>query len=103
MILGKWVTGTISAGGSETSEIDLDRDYSEIQVLIPPLDECTLNVKTARLTGGTFKPLDPSVQINAGVGDFHDEWEIGGYQFIKIVASRTQSAARTFTVRGSRA
>lgn len=102
MIFGSWKTATISQGNTLSSEVDLDRDYDYIQVQLPALDECTINIKVAELTGGTFRDLDTAFLIPATTGLYSDTWEIGGWEFIKIVCSQSQNAARSFRIRGCR-
>lgn len=102
MIFGAWVSATISAVGTSSAEVDIGRDYDYIQVQLPGLDLCTLNLRVAEKTGGTYRDLDPAVLIGPTTGNYHDTWEIGGWQFIKIVASVSQTASRAIRIRGCR-
>lgn len=98
-----WVTGTIAINGTSTDEINLGRDYDFIEIRIPTLVSGTLKVQTSNESGGTFQDLGLSVTTSATTGAYNDVWQIGGWQFIKIVSSATQtSTARTFYVRGMR-
>jgi hypothetical protein len=101
-IYGEWKTATIAQSGTTSGEVNLVRDYDRIQVILPALTSGTLNVQVSKTTGGTFQALDSEAIIAATTGGYSDEWEIGGWQFIKIVSSGTQSSARTIYVRGSR-
>jgi hypothetical protein len=100
---GKWVTGTIAVDGTSTDEIDLDSDYDFIEVRIPTLVSGTLKLQTSNVTGGTYQDLGLSITTAATTGAYNDVWKLGGYQFIKIVSSGTQTTtARVFHVRGMR-
>ena len=100
---GAWVTGTIAINGTSTDEIDLGRDYDLIEVRIPTLVSGTLKVQTSNVTGGTFQDLGLGVTTPATTGAYNDVWKLGGYQFIMIVSSATQTTtARVFYVRGMR-
>lgn len=102
-LYGSWVTGTIAINGTSTGEIDLGRDYDYIEVRIPTLVSGTLKVQSSNVTGGTFQDLGSSVTTSATTGAYNDVWKIGGWQFIKIVSSATQTVtARVFNVRGMR-
>jgi hypothetical protein len=102
-LYGSWVTGTIAINGTSTGEIDLGRDYDFIEIVIPTLVSGTLKIQTSPTTGGTFQDLGSSVTTVATTGAYNDVWKVGGYRFIKIVSSATQTVtARVFSVRGMR-
>ena len=102
-LYGSWKTGTIAINGNSTDEIDLDRDWDFIEIIIPTLVSGTLKLQTSRHTGGSFQDLGASVTTAATTGAYNDVWTLGGYQFIKIVSSATQvTTARVFYVRGMR-
>ena len=102
-LYGAWVSGTIAINGTSTGEINLGRDYDFIEVRIPTLVSGTLKLQTSNATGGTFQDLGASVTIGATTGAYNDTWNLGGWQFIKIVSSATQTTtARVFYVRGMR-
>ena len=102
-LYGSWTSGTIAINGTSTGEIDLGRDYDFIEVRIPALISGTLKVQTSNATGGTFQDLGASVTTAATTGAYNDVWKLGGYQFIMIVSSATQTTtARVFAVRGMR-
>ncbi len=102
-LYGSWVSGTIAINGTSTDEINLGRDYDFIEVRIPTLVSGTLKVQTSNTTGGTFQDLGASITTAATTGAYNDVWKLGGYQFIKIVSSATQTTtARVFYVRGMR-
>jgi len=100
-IPGSWLAATIASGGASSAEVDLGRSYDLIEIQIPTLDTATtLKVQTAEVTGGTFRDLGDSVTTTAGTHNYNDVWEIGGWQFIKIVADNSQDAERLIRVRG---
>ncbi len=97
----EWVTGTIAAGGTSTGAINLGRDYDYIEVRIPSLVSGTLKVQTSNAIDGTYQDLGLNVTTDATTGAYNDVWKIGGWQFIKIVSSATQTTTdRVFYVRG---
>jgi len=103
-VYGSWKDATIADEGTVSAEVDLGRDYEWIQIVIPLIDSANISFQVAELTGGTFQALGSGSQvITAGTGAFTTVATIGGFQFIKVVSSATQStAAVTFRVRGSR-
>ncbi len=102
-VYGEWISGTIAINGTSTGEIDLGRPYDLLDVRIPTLVSGTLKLQTSNETGGTFQDLGLSVTTAATTGAYNDVWQLGGYQFIKIVSSATQTTtARVFYVRGMR-
>ena len=102
-LYGSWVTGTIAIDGTSTDEINLGRDYDYIEIRIPALVSGALKLQTSNVTGGTFQDLGASVTTAATTGQYNDVWKLGGYQFIKIVSSATQTTtARVFNIRGMR-
>ena len=101
-IFGQWKDCVIGNSGKTSTEVDLGRPYENIQIIIPAITTGTLNLTVAELTGGTFVTLGISDMVASGTGGYADTFELGGYQFIKIVAGATQGAERTFRVRGYR-
>ena len=101
MSSGEWKTATIAAGATKSDAVDLGRGYQYMNVQIPDIDSCTLNLSVAEKIGYTYRELDPSVLIPETGGLYNDTWEVDGWQFIKIVCSKPQTAIRTFCVRGS--
>lgn len=102
---GEWKTGTIANGAATTGEIDLGQDYEFLDIILPALTACTLKVTVAKVTGGTFQDLGSGVVVppsGTTTGGYSDVWRLGGWQFIKIVTSANQSAARSIVVRGGR-
>jgi len=101
MIYGRWLEATIPEGSKESAEVDLGRDYEFLGVQIPPGVKSKLSLKVSELTGGPFSDL--------GVGGTDEEsfnraasWKLGGWQYIKLVASELQTGDWLIKVRGSR-
>lgn len=100
---GEWRAATIAASGTSSAEVDLGRDYEWVQIIIPTIDSANISFTVAEKTGGTFQALGSGSQvITAGTGGFTTVATIGGFQFIKVVSSATQTAERLIRVRGSR-
>lgn len=112
MIPGEWKTATIAKNGTLSAEVDLGRPYQRLMVVIPTIDEASVNVKVAEKSGGTFQDLyltsltdgdDDKVITTASVGGTTWVAPLGGFQFIKIQVSAAQTtAAVEFRVCGVR-
>lgn len=102
-LYGSWLPATITVAlGTTSAEVDLGRDFDFLEVQIPTVESCTLKLQVAEKTGGTFQDLGPSVTTDTTTGAYNDVWKLGGYQFIKVVSSATQTAERLIRVRGMR-
>ena len=112
MISGTWTTATVAKSGTTSSEVDLGREYENLQVYIPTIDTAQVNIQVSEKSGGTFADLyatdltdgsNSKLITASGTGGFHWTVPIGGFQYIKIKCSAAQStAARTFRVCGTR-
>ncbi|MBM3120434.1 MAG: hypothetical protein FJ006_12990 [Chloroflexi bacterium] len=112
MIQGEWKDAVIEKDGTVSAEVDLGRAYDTLIVIIPTIDEASVNVQVAEKTGGTFQDLyltsltdgdDDKPITTAGTGGATWTVPIGGFQFIKIKTSAAQTtAAVTFRVCGVR-
>ena len=102
-IYGPWVTGTIAINGTSTGEIDLTRDFEQIDIILPTLESGAVHIEVAPTLGGTYQDLGVSYTTVATTGGYSDTWDIGGWQYIKLVSAAAQiTTARTFYVRGRR-
>jgi hypothetical protein len=107
----KWLTATVTKGGTTSNEVDLGASFKELLVLIPTLDQATTTVHVAKESGGTYFPLYAFSQ--AATGDYAHAttaattthaivFKIGGARFIKIVAGASQTTAeRVFYLKGT--
>ena len=114
MVHGSWKTVTIAAAPTTTSsEVDLGRQYETIIIVCPALTtSATVAIQGAMVTGGTpqnIHIINPSAGTNLQVitAAFTTEnfiliAPIGGIQFIKLVLSAAQAAAKTFYACGVR-
>ncbi len=114
MIHGQWKTVTIAQTPATTSaEVDLGRQYERVIVVCPALTtSATVAIQGAMATGGTFQNIhttDPATGnnkqvITAAFTSANFTWvaPIGGIQFIELVLSAAQAAAKTFYVCGIR-
>jgi len=97
---GNWETGTIASSGTSTGVIDLGREFQYLCIILPSLTSGTIKVQVSDAVGGTYQDLGKSVLTATSTGGYSTTFKIGGYQFIKVVSSASQGAARTVTVRG---
>uniref|UniRef100_A0A6M3L363 Uncharacterized protein n=1 Tax=viral metagenome TaxID=1070528 RepID=A0A6M3L363_9ZZZZ len=119
MIQGEWKDAIVPQfvadppeAGTLSPEVDLGRAYQRIMVVIPTIDEASVNIQVAEKTGGTFQDLyitsltdgdDDKIITTASVGGTTWVAPLGGFQFIKIQTSAAQTtAAVTFRVCGVR-
>jgi len=101
-LYGRWEAATIASSGTSSAEVDLGREYDLLEIQIPTLTSGTIKVQTAEATGGTFRDLGDGITTAAGTHNYNDVFKLGGYQFIKVVSSVTQTAERLIRVRGMR-
>ena len=112
MIIGQWLAATIAIDGTSSDAVDLGRDYETLLIYLPTLVSGTVKVQVAEKLGGTYADVyitevstgAPVQQISAATtGDFVWVASIGGYRYIKIVSSATQTiTARLIRVCGIR-
>lgn len=112
MITGSWVTGTIADEGTLSGEIDLGRSYEKVIIEIPTIDTAQITIRGAEISGGTYYDLhvtDPADGGNnklisaSGTGGITWVAPIGGFRYLKLFSSATQStAAVTFNLCGVR-
>ena len=101
-IYGKWVAATIASGATSSAAIDLGREYDYLSVEIPTMDTCQLSLKVAETEGGTYYDLGLDSETNEETFNRADVWRLGGWRFIKVVATAPQSAERLIRVCGMR-
>uniref|UniRef100_A0A6H1ZY51 Uncharacterized protein n=1 Tax=viral metagenome TaxID=1070528 RepID=A0A6H1ZY51_9ZZZZ len=102
-VYGTWKAATIASAASSSAEVDLGRDYDFLEIQIPPLDAAsTIKIQVAEKTGGTFYDLGDGITTDAGTHNYADVFNLGGYQYIMVVADNTQDAQRLIRVRGMR-
>lgn len=108
MIAGSIKTATVASGQTVSGAVDLGRPYEWLQMDVPTIDSGTVTFQVADLTGSyvALQHLTPTAAghftpgTTAGVGGIAALVRLGGYQFIKVVCGASQTAARTFSLRG---
>jgi hypothetical protein len=100
---GAWQSVTIVAGSNDSAELDLGNNYEYLDVQLPNFTG-TMGLKVAE-TGdtqsGSYKTLGTGVTTDDGTARA-DTWLIGGWQFVKFVASNAPSGTLTIRARGWR-
>lgn len=91
-VVGDWVTAHIIKGGTSTNAIDLGDNFMYANVIIPTLDAATVKVQVGETPGSTFYNLD-SVTTTSGTHNYATTFKLGGYRYIKLVASAAQTTA----------
>lgn len=112
MLPGSWKDATIADEGTISAEVDLGRQYETMLIVMPTIDTAQITIQVAEKTGGTFQELyvtdiadggNNKVISASGTGGITWVVPVGGFQYIKIKSSATQStAAVTFRVCGIR-
>ena len=98
---GNWQVATILAGNTDSGVIDLGRTCDLLGIIIPTLVSCTIKIEVSETVSGTYYDLGEGITTASGTHSYADEFKLGGYQFIKVVASQTQTTTdRLIRVRG---
>lgn len=101
-VYGTPIAATISSGASSSAAIDLGREYDFLSVQIPVMDECKLYLKVAERLGGAYYDLGKETTTNSETFGRADVWRLGGWRFIKVVATEPQHEDRLIRVFGMR-
>jgi len=101
-IYGQFVDVTIAKGALESSAVDIGREYDYLAVIIPLMDKCKLSLKVSDRLAGTYYPLGEGQSTDEEIFGRAAIWVLGGWRFLKVVASAKQKAARVIKVKGMR-
>ena len=101
-IYGNWLPATILDGQTDSAVVDLGRDYDFLEIQIPALTSCTIKIQVAEKTNSTYRDLGDGVTTSVGTHNYHDVFNLGGWQFIKVISSVVQSSGDEIRVRGMR-
>jgi len=101
-VYGAWVAATISSGTSSSAAVDLGREYDYLSVQIPGMDSCKLYLQVAEQVGGTYYDLGKETTTNEETFNRADVWRLGGWRFVKVVATAVQSGDRSIRICGMR-
>ncbi len=113
MKIGKWETALIDISESTTltAEVDLGDVFDSVLIRIPTLTSSSISLKVAEATAGTFNDLymtiptsgaNIQVKTDKATTAHIIQMPLGGFQFIKILASDAQEADRSLSVCGVR-
>ena len=97
---GQWLAATISAGAGESAAIDLGRSYEMLDVQLPAMDACILRLKVAEKLADTYYNLGEAATTSESTFNRADVWKLGGWRYIKVVSSSSQSTDNLIRVRG---
>ncbi len=101
-VFGEWKTATIALNGTVSGAVDLGRDYESLDIVIPTQDSANISLQVSK-DNSTFQALGLSTNVfAAGTGAVSTTLNLYGWQYIKVVSSATQTAARSYLVRGYR-
>ena len=102
-LYGDWKAATITTAlGTTSAAVDLGRDYDFLEIFIPTIQAGTIKIQVAEKVASTYYDLGDGVTTASGTHNYHDVFKLGGYQFIKVVCSTTQTTERLIRVRGMR-
>ncbi len=73
--------------------LSVDGDsFMYMRVIIPTLDICTVKCQVAETASSTYYDLD-EVTTSQGTHNYATTFLLGGYRFVRLVASASQSTA----------
>ena len=96
----QWQSTTVANTASNSASIDLGRIYDKIQLDLPALNACSINVKVARTSGGTYNFLASLAAVDVTTGSKQIVLNVMGHQFMQVYCDNAQGAARTIWYRG---
>ncbi len=110
---GEWKTALIDVSEDDdlTAEINLGDVFDSVIIRIPTLTSSSISLKVVEASGGTFNDLymtiptsgaNIQVKTDKATTAHIIQMPLGGFQFIKLLASDAQAADRTFNVCGVR-
>ena len=100
-VYGVWQAASITTTDSDV--VDLGRDYDFLEIQIPAMVACTISIKVSeKASGTTWYSLGDGITTAAGTHTYADVFKLGGWQFIKVIASADQTTVRLIRVRGMR-
>lgn len=99
---GQWRAATIAAGASKSDAIDLGIEYDNLSVRIPPMDECKMYMQVAEVLAGPYQDLGKETTTELETFDRGAAWTLGGFRYIKVCSTETQTAARLVRIKGMR-
>ena len=90
---------TITSDDDLSDVVTLGAEVDYLQILIPTIDSANVFLQVAETPSSTFYDLT-DIYIASGTGSVANVVPIGGFAHIKIRTSNSQTANRTFRVRG---
>lgn len=95
-----WRNEIIESGETDSTPIDLGSAMDYVQVLLPTVDSGTIGIKVSDLEAGTYRTLGVSLTSATTTGNCAFVFILGGFQYIKIFSSASQTADRDIKVQG---
>jgi len=88
-----WQYATINLGATTGAAVDLGKPYPYMRAIIPTMDSCYLTIQVSETLTGTYYTLGDSQTTSTGTFNYADTFKIGGYRYVRFVASAAQSTA----------
>ena len=101
-VYGTPKAATIPAGELTSAAIDLGREYDYLSVQIPSMDLCKLYLQVAEKIGDTYYDLGKDTTTEEESFNHADVWRLGGWRFVKVATTKTQTADSLIRVFGMR-
>lgn len=99
-LYGEWKAATIT--DTDSSAIDLGWSWDFLEIQIPTLVSCTIKIQVAEKLADTYRDLGDGITTAAGIHNYHDVFKLGGWRYVKVIASTGQGGAKAIRVRGMR-
>ncbi len=100
---GSVKAATIVTGNETSAAIDLGRDYDYLSVQLPATEAaCKLYLKVAEAIGGTYYDLGKETTTDEETFGRADVWRLGGWRFVKVATTETQTSDWLIRIFGMR-
>ena len=98
---GDWKTVTIDKNAADTAEIDLDDEYSHVEIKFGVVTSVDFTFKKTEESGGEMVLVGPTTNDMASRGYAHyDLFDIHSGRYIQMCGSGNQGQLTTISVRG---
>lgn len=83
-----------------SKEVNLGQGFEFLQVIIPALDTCTINLQVSEDANRQYQSFGEGQNTGETSGEYSTVFLLGGYQYVRLELSVAQATDRIFKVRG---